>query len=355
MYYSEPAVPLNISYFLGYSGNDLKVIKIGDPTNTTYNGYPAVEYDIGDYTELAMVTSLGNIIYANPIVNCNSNTDSTMISPMEMFAIQDAYMNPNNVKTDNPYSLTSHYVINYCQTPGLTGYGVEITIIREYNSGWLNLTIAGVKPFSGSSVEDPDTIGFYAPTTYGNMYGQIEWCSNSMLFNISYDGNPKDWGLTPYFYAGVYTSVQYNNIFPANIDFYFEGNQIYVYVIHDGKELELPNIKPVDLPPNSNFGCPPLPPGFQDKYFTPLYEVNYSVSIWGPLPADSYKDTTLSMSNSFPFSPIQMKPYTIPDGNAVAFCYYYPVNNDYVPIPIGAPIEIFIDNGMILSSVQSSI
>ncbi|ARM75046.1 hypothetical protein [Acidianus manzaensis] len=355
VYYSEPMVPLNISYFLGYSGNDLKVIK-ADPTNTTYNGYPAIEYDIGDYTELAMVTSLGNIIYADPIVHYNSNVTDSTVSPIEMIAIQNynSSTNPNKVVIDNPYSFDSHYVLNYCNINGLTGYyDVEIALMREQNSGWINLTIAGTKPFFGSSKADADTIGFYAPTDYGNIYGQIEWYSNSMLFNISYDGNPFNWYLCPHFYAGVYTSVQYNVIFPANIDFHFEGNELYVCIIHDGKELELPNLNLANVKLYANPDYSPYPTNVP---FTPVYVANYSTQIWVPnLRSGYYITTSVTMSNSFPFSPIQMEAYSKPSGDAQLFCYYYPVNNDYVPIPIGAPIEIFIGNGMILSDVQASI
>lgn len=69
VYFGTPPVSINISYFLVYTNNQIKNISINNVKSysTTYNGYPAIVYSIGSgYKLVAMVTTLGNIIYANP-------------------------------------------------------------------------------------------------------------------------------------------------------------------------------------------------------------------------------------------------------------------------------------------------
>ncbi|BDC19517.1 hypothetical protein [Acidianus sp. HS-5] len=70
VFYSSPLVSINVSYFLGYDGGDVKIID-PQPEETTWDSHQALEYQVGEFEKLAMVTTLGNIIYAYPMRNCD--------------------------------------------------------------------------------------------------------------------------------------------------------------------------------------------------------------------------------------------------------------------------------------------
>jgi hypothetical protein len=116
VFYSTPAVPVNVSYFLGYKGCKACIIRakgIGE----VWNNYPAVEFQVGEFNKLAMVTTLGNIIYADPLPALKTDGYSSDSSNQDGLIYSHIYYHPccRLYSYRHPYGCpgTSYACINY--------------------------------------------------------------------------------------------------------------------------------------------------------------------------------------------------------------------------------------------------
>ncbi|AWR96566.1 hypothetical protein DFR86_02715 [Acidianus sulfidivorans JP7] len=378
VYYGEPEVPLNISYFIGYNekDNNITIIKVNDPSLSNFQNYPEQVYNVGYYSELALVTTLGNIIYADPyytISNMVNSSNAQNIIPVQIIPIQsfNCRINPTDVVTESESDLVSHYLAT------IGGYSdVEINTLKE-NNEWINLTLLSDRSATSSG---SGTIGFLSRANLGNgfqynFYGLIDYdsWSHSILFNISsYIPNTYFENLYNYYYnykdwLGQYVSIEESIQFPLNVDFHIIGNQIYVYFIHDGTVYKLPYLNPVN-----DSGLAGIYSGLPSYW--PPYEANYT-SPW-TLPTPHISDVSnpylavyapYNLENYFPFGWIQATggDYVFAAGyniNGICTTYYLPWKIiplspfvPYDPIPNGAPIEIFIGGGLLLANVTVGI
>lgn len=380
VYYSTPQVPINVSYFLGYKGDKIQVIN-PRPTQTTYQKYPALEYQVGNFDKLAMVTTLGNIIYADPMPkpqksSSGSSSAQTSYWLYPLKTTYTAYADPKKVVVcTNPTAITSAW------TPDGINNAALIVLKQAHKPLCINLTIHFTCWFATGKRNNGDVgtnIGIYS----GSFYGQIEFGNyfigqysgawpyrayQCIFFNITPGVRPGAIGVN-YACLGVLAScsrlvatttasffkLKYNYL----VNIFIDCNcQIYIrlFEIKDGKyiPIKLPKIKPEYAPTE------------WDWYV--IYEGNYNETQWGKIPPipsgaygplKTYKQVQKCPDYVFPFGRIKATPVQKVVGyvngqpaiyETVGYCpQVYPYD------PLGVAIEILWGKDIYVSGIQIS-
>ncbi len=170
VYYGNPPIPINILYFLA-GENKIRA----DPVKTTFQGYPALEYNVGDWENIAMVTSLGNIIYADPMPQIQNNTRPNIIVGISKYISSgvfgdawDGYLTENEMNN----LISSLSSLQFHDTNGVLIVPLEIegtqydgistsTIIFESPNG--NDLSSNITFYLGESYYNPTCILFWTP------------------------------------------------------------------------------------------------------------------------------------------------------------------------------------------------
>lgn len=376
--YSTPPIPINVSYFIGELTGIGHIVH-AEPVKTTFNNYPALEYQVGRFNELAMITTLGNIIYSDPmpIINNNDgNGKQVVVDPMWLFKLNQyygSYTNPSSLTADtDPDALVQNYEYNE-QYNGVGGYSDSgALIIRENENGWINISayIMFYPPIYPSTKNTPDTIGLEFPNGMSSYYEQIEfysyldtnvWPQEGIVYTL-FNASP-----VPHYLSNRLIGViaGYPNVLATSkgfiyqtpipnhyeIDLHLIGNQIYVYMYYQNGS----NWQPFQLPAIT----PEYDKGFvgfnNDEPASEFYnyEGNYSTSIWGSTPL--FLQVGEQEVNPAPFGGILAKPVFSYSGSAEILCGFQPIEYPYDPIPLGSPIEIIWGNQVIVQSIQTDI
>ncbi|MUM64265.1 hypothetical protein D1867_03150 [Acidianus infernus] len=357
VYYSSPPIPLNISYFLGYKGGYIQIID-PQPTRTTWNKYPALEYQIGNFNKLAMVTTLGNIIYADPMPHSQESSSSSYDPSYWVYVLKTpytSYTNPSTVQIcNNPSAITNDW------KPCGINNAVLIVLKQSHKPLCINLTIHFTCMFGTRCRHRGDvgtTVGIYS----GSFYGQIEFGNyfldagsgvwpfegfQCILLNVSHGyvsrtANCIGLGvLTSCSYLALKTKVNFLacKVYNYLLNIYINCNcQIYIklYEICNGKyiPIKLPYITPKFI----SSWCWFLKP-------LPKYEGNYNETEWG------YTKCLINVPKStscvVPFGEIKAKAMWV----GCKICGFCPVEYPYDPI--GVTVEIMWGECIYVSGFQ---
>ncbi|MQL55007.1 hypothetical protein [Acidianus ambivalens] len=357
VYYSSPPIPLNVSYFLGYKGGYIQIID-PQPTKTTWNKYPALEYQVGNFNKLAMVTTLGNIIYADPMPHLQqSSNSSSAYDPYWVYRLNTpytSYTNPSNVQIcSNPSAITNDW------KPCGINNAVLIVLKQSHKPLCINLTIHFSCYFATNYRHSGDVgtnIGIYS----GSFYGQIEFGNyflgaNSgvwpyegfqcILLNVSH-GYVSTLAFC-YVGLGVLASCSYlvyktrcawGSVSSFNYLLSIHINcccQIYIELYKECNGKYVPVKLPCITPKYAKFyPCEPLT----------KFEGNYNETEWGHTVC--YMCVPKSTSCVVPFGEIKAAVKVV----GYAACGFCPVEYPYDPI--GVAVEIMWGESIYVSGIQ---
>lgn len=371
VYYSSPPIPLNISYFLGYKGDYIQIID-PQPTRTTWNKYPALEYQIGNFDKLAMVTTLGNIIYADPMPHSQESSSSSYDASYWVYVLKTpytSYTNPSTVQIcNNPSAITNDW------KPCGINNAVLIVLKQSHKPLCINLTIHFTCWFATGGRNHGDvgtTVGIYS----GSFYGQIEFGNyflgagsgvwpyegfQCILLNVSHGYVSRTANCIS---LGVLTSCSY---LVLNTTCAWGVSKVYNYLLNihincccqiyiklyrecNGKyiPIKLPYVTPEYI---KNCWCYCLYKPF------PKFEGNYNETEWGH--TECFYCVPKSTSCFVPFGRIKATAVTELAGcvnghpaiyETVGFC-----PKEYPYDPIGVAIEILWGQSIYVSGIQIS-
>ncbi|EWG07481.1 MAG: hypothetical protein ASUL_03194 [Candidatus Aramenus sulfurataquae] len=170
VYASTPPVPVNASYFLLYNGGTVKIVMTPQPTKTTFNGYVAYAYQVGNgYSLVGLVTTVGNIIYADPYTppgsasTSSTSVDGGALPPLPLAVSLNSNTTPQEIK----FNWNQNPIEGYFSSGSNNAISNKGLLFTFTGNNWVNLTFSlfcGWGPYDPS----PDTIYLLLPTTAGN-------------------------------------------------------------------------------------------------------------------------------------------------------------------------------------------
>jgi len=207
VYSSTPPVPVNVSYFLLYNGGTVNTVMAPQPTKTTFNGYVAYAYQVGNgYSLVGLVTTVGNIIYADPYTppqstsTSSTSVDGGALPPLPLAVNLNSNTTVQEIKFNvNQNPLEGYFTYEGCFYSGsnnnlITNRGLLFTFT---GNNWVNLTFAilyaGLNPYNPSS----DTIYLLLPTNDESLsWGYPPAIMHIMPVIVTFDDVPGHWNNT---------------------------------------------------------------------------------------------------------------------------------------------------------------
>ncbi|MCI2415378.1 MAG: hypothetical protein MPF33_09095 [Candidatus Aramenus sp.] len=267
VYSSTPPVPVNVSYFLLYDGGTVKEVMAPQPTKTTFNSYVAYAYQVGNgYSLVALVTTVGNIIYADPYtLPDNASTSSTSVNggalpPLPLVISLNSNTTPQEIRFDMNQNPIEGYFSSY---NAISNKGLLFTFT---GNNWVNLTFSLLYrwgPFDPSM----DTIDLLLPTTgnpwpvivtfndVGGYWNYTTWqyvpgSWYMLIWTPQPGGQPTTWG--KYWSFGMFDVVKipsyeyswqfYPRTYPIKLAFHITqgGVTLYAYYQDNGQWYPIP-------------------------------------------------------------------------------------------------------------------